>query len=453
MKTEDSSRNSVPKVAFASFVGTTIEWYDFFLYTYATAIVFVPVFFPNMQNEPGKALLYALGINLTGFLARPIGALVCGHFGDRIGRKKMLVFTLGVIGGATFLIGCLPSYETIGIWAPILLVVLRLAQGFAVGGEWGGAVLMSVEHNSGNRGFWGSYPQMGVPVGMFLATTVFIIYSNINEELLINKGVWRIGFLLSVILLFVGLYIRKNLKETEPFTESEEKFKTPIIEVFRRQPKNIFLAAGAKLVENAAFYTYTTFLLIINAQYKLYEKTTVLTAIAIASLLGFLTVPIFGWASDLVGRKKVYIAGTVFTALFAFPFFYLFQTRDRLFMTIAIIIALSIGHALMYGPQASFFAELFDTKVRYSGTSMGYQIASIFGGGLFPMLALKFLESTNSSTYIAFCLISMAIISTCSVLCVAEGYRKNIDSDPEDTLKESENKYSIVPSPNVSAAK
>lgn len=342
-----------------------------------------------------------------------------------------MIFTLSVIGLSTFLIGCLPTYQTAGIWAPILLVFLRLAQGFAVGGEWGGAVLMAVEHTPEKRGLFGSYPQMGVPAGMLLATIVFIILSRLNTDLLINQGFWRIGFLSSFVLLFIGLYIRRNIDETPVFIGSKEKAKSPILEVFRDHGKNVFLAAGAKLVENAAFYIYTAFLLAINKQYQRYDATTVLAAVAIASFLAFITIPISGWLSDLVGRKKVYIAGTIFTGLFAFPFFYLFQTGNAYLMTMGVILALSIGHALMYGPQASLFSELFKTKVRYSGASMGYQIAAVFGGGLFPLLAVGFLTNINADLYIALILGSMAVISTFSVLLVTETFQKNMGDESE----------------------
>lgn len=442
MKTDSLNSSSIRRVAIASFIGTTIEWYDFFLYTYATAIVFAPLFFPDME----KGLLFAFGANATGFLARPLGALVCGHFGDRIGRKSMLVFTLMIIGISTFLIGCLPAYETIGIWAPILLVFLRLAQGFAIGGEWGGAVLMTVEHSSAKaetmkkRGFFGSYPQMGVPVGMFLATAVFIALSGSYKDVLVKEGWWRVGFLLSLVLLFIGLYIRLKINESPLFQELEDsdtKSKAPILEVFSKHWKNIFLAAGAKLVENAAFYIYTAFLLVLNNNYQLYDKMTVLTAIALASLLELFTIPAFGRISDLVGRKKVYIIGTIFTGLFAYPFFHLFQTGEAYLMILAVIIALSVGHAVMYGPQASFFSELFDTKVRYSGASMGYQIAAVFGGGIFPLLAVYFLTETKSTATIVLIIIGMALISTISVLLTAETFRKDIGSGSNEPFQES----------------
>ncbi len=427
-----SSSASIHKVAIASFIGTTIEWYDFFLYGTASALIFGRLFFPNY--DPLTGTLASFGTYAVGFVARPIGGIVCGHFGDRIGRKSMLILTLLIMGVATSLIGLLPTYNQIGIWAPILLILLRVAQGFAVGGEWGGAVLMAVEHSPlGRRGFYGSWPQVGVPVGLLLSTAIFGLISKLPEEILFTWG-WRVAFLLSILLVGVGLYIRLAIPEPPLFAEIKQTgaaSRMPILDAVRQHPRNVLLAMGARLVENGAFYIYTVFILTYATQPHIgFSGPSVLTAIALAAACEIISIPAFGWLSDRLGRRPVYLFGAIFTGLFAFPFFWLVETSTTGLMMLAVVGALVIGHAAMYGPQASFFSELFGTRVRYSGASLGYQLASVIAGGLSPLIATGLLRRWDSSSPIALFIIGMAAVTTVSVFLAIETAHGDITARP-----------------------
>jgi MFS transporter, MHS family, shikimate and dehydroshikimate transport protein len=433
LKNSDSSQATIRRVAIASFIGTTIEWYDFFLYGTASALIFARLFFP--KYDPLTGTLASFATYAVGFAARPIGGLVCGHFGDRIGRKSMLVMTLLIMGVATFLIGLLPTYESIGIWAPILLVLLRVAQGFGVGGEWGGAVLMAVEHApKGRRGFYGSWPQVGVPAGLLLSTLVFWQISKLPEEMLLTWG-WRIAFLLSILLVGVGLYIRLAVVEPPTFAEVRQTQTTsrrPILDALRQHPRNIILAMGARIAENGAFYLYTVFILTYATQPHIgFSSSSVLGAISLAAVVEIFAIPTYGWLSDRLGRRPVYLFGAIFTGLFAFPFFWLVETSNTRLMMLAVVIALGLGHAAMYGPQASFFSELFGTRVRYSGASLGYQLASVIAGGLSPLIATGLLRRTGSSSPIAIFVIGMAMVTTVSVYFAIETADKEIHQEVE----------------------
>jgi metabolite-proton symporter len=420
LKTTASSDASIRKVAIASFIGTTIEWYDFFLYGTASALVFGRLFFP--QYDPMTGVLASYGTYAVGFLWRPIGGVICGHFGDRIGRKSMLIFTLTLMGMATALIGLLPTYNRIGVWAPALLIALRSAQGFAVGGEWGGAVLMAVEHSpKGKRGFYGSWPQVGVPVGLLLSTGVFALISKLPEDILFSWG-WRAAFLLSVLLVGVGLYVRLAMTEPPAFAEVKRtgsESKAPILDALRQHPKNVVLAMGARVAENAAFYLYTVFILTYAKQIGV-STSAVLVAIALTAFIEIFAIPAYGWLSDKVGRRPVYLFGAIFTGLFAFPFFWLVDTAKAPLVTLAIVVALVGGHSAMYGPQASFFSELFGTRVRYSGASLGYQLSSAVAGGFSPFIATALLRRTGVSWPIALFVVGMAAVTTVSVFLAAE---------------------------------
>jgi MFS transporter, MHS family, shikimate and dehydroshikimate transport protein len=422
LKPSASSDASIRKVAIASFIGTTIEWYDFFLYGTASALVFGKLFFPNY--DPWTGVLASYGTYAVGFIARPIGGIVCGHFGDRIGRKSMLIFTLLLMGVATALIGLLPTYNQIGVWAPALLIVLRIAQGFAVGGEWGGAVLMAVEHSpKGQRGFYGSWPQVGVPVGLLLSTGAFILISKLPDDILFSWG-WRVAFLLSILLVGVGLYVRLAMTEPPEFAEikrTRSESKAPILDAVRRHPRNVVLAMGARIAENGAFYLYTVFILTYAMQPHIgFSRTSILYAISLAAAVEIVAIPTYGRLSDKLGRRPVYLFGAIFTALFAFPFFWLVETSRGSLMTLAVVVALVGGHSAMYGPQASFFSELFGTRVRYSGASLGYQLASAVAGGLSPLIATEMLRRTGASWPIALFVVGMAVVTTVSVFLAAE---------------------------------
>ena len=403
--------SSIRPVILASFIGTTIEWYDFFLYGTAAALVFNKLFFPTLSPLAGT--LSAYGTFAVGFVARPLGGALFGHYGDRVGRKTMLVWSLLIMGVATALMGILPGYERLGIWAPLLLVTLRFLQGIGVGGEWGGAVLMAVEHSTaGKRGLHGSWPQMGVPAGLLLSTGIFALVSGtLSESAFLSWG-WRVPFLLSVILILIGLFIRLRLLETPQFDRIREAgvSKAPLLEVLRHHPREILVGMAMRFGQNVLFYIFTVFVLGYGERTLGYTRSTMLAGLASAALVGMFSIPLFGALSDRIGRRPVYFAGAVISLLYAFPFFWILG-RGPGFVPIAIILGLNLGQDMMYGPQAAYFAELFSARVRYSGASLVYQLTSVFSGGLAPILATLLLAKQGAwavGAYMAVsCLISV----------------------------------------------
>lgn len=429
-QTEQPSAKSVRRVVLASFIGTAIEWYDFFIYGTAAALVFDKLFFPS-DNE-FVSQLSSYGSFAIGFFARPLGGIVFGHFGDRMGRKAMLVTTLMMMGVATFLIGVLPDYASIGVAAPICLVLLRLIQGFGVGGEWGGAVLMAVEHgHSGRRGLYGSCVQVGAPMGLLLAALVFALFSALPEEQFMAWG-WRVPFLLGIVLLGIGMFIRLQIFESPLFDrlkKSETVSRMPLLEVIRRHPKNVLLAMGARFAENACFYIFSVFVLSYATQQLGLPRQLVLNGVWIAAGVQLFAIPLFGLLSDVIGRKPVYMGGALFLTAFAFPFFWLVETKTTGLIWLAIVLGL-VGHAAMYGPQAAFFSELFGTRVRYTGASIGYQLASPLAGGLAPLIATALLRwSGDLSWPVSVYLIATAAITMISIYAVAETFKNKIDGD------------------------
>jgi MHS family shikimate/dehydroshikimate transporter-like MFS transporter len=423
----EAKQSSHVKVATASLIGTAIEWYDFFIYGTAAALVFNKLFFTQM--DPMTGTLAAFGTYAVGFAARPLGGFVFGHFGDRIGRKTMLYLTLLIMGFATFCIGLLPTYSSVGIWSPILLIACRLCQGFALGGEWGGAVLMAVEHAPDNRrGFYGSWPQLGAPLGLVLGTLVFTAIAAITNDATFMEWGWRVPFLVSVFLVVVGLYIRKRIAESPQFQKIKDKkqeVKMPIIESIKQHPKEILLAMGARFAENGFFYIYAVFVIMFATQALGMPRQTVLNGVMIAAFIESFTIPAFGLLSDKIGRRPVYIFGAVFSAIMSFPLFLMLGTKDASLTALGITLGLAVGHAAMYGPQASFLSEMFGTKVRYSGVSLGYNLASIFAGALSPLIGTWLLMTFKPATWpISVYMICLALITVVAVYFAAESYKR-----------------------------
>jgi len=434
MSTSRASGSPFSRVVVSSMMGTAIEWYDFFLYGTAAALVFNHLFFPTL--EPLAGTMAAFASYAVGFFARPLGGIVFGHFGDRIGRKSMLITTLVMMGVATFLVGLLPTYDQVGLWAPILLVVLRIVQGLAVGGEWGGAVLMVAEHSGHDRrGFFVSWVQVGVPVGLLLATGVFALFSYLPERSFLAWG-WRVPFLLGIVLTGLGFFIRLKVMESPVFEQARKTGgdrrapRLPIVEVLRTHKKNVFLSMGARMAENAFFYIFTVWVLSYATQNLGLSRSSLLNGVLIGSAVQIVAIPWFGALSDRIGRKPVYLGGAVFLLAFVMPFFWLVETRSEPLVWLAIVVGM-VGHAALYGPQAAFFSELFGTGTRYTGASLGYQLAAPFAGGLAPLIASALLRSSGGATWpIAVYLGFLGVITLVSVKLAAETHRTNLSEDP-----------------------
>jgi metabolite-proton symporter len=401
-----TERTSISRIIGASLVGTTIEWYDFFLYGSAAALVFNKLFFPN--SDPLTGTLLAFGTYAAGFGARPLGGLVFGHFGDKVGRKRLLVLSLLLMGGATCAMGLLPTYASVGIAAPILLTTLRLVQGFALGGEWGGAVLIVSEHGSPQRrGFWASWPQAGAPGGNLLATGVLAVLAAVQSDQAFLDWGWRIPFLLSGVLVMIGLWIRLSVTESPVFLEAAEQarrnsavVRAPIARVLRDNWREVLISMGARMGENTTYYVITAFILVYLTGPVGLPKSVGLNAVLIGSIVHFATIPLWGALSDRWGRRPVIIMGALGSGAWAFAFFGLLDTASPLVITLATTVGLVL-HGAMYGPQAAFFSELFGTQVRYSGASIGYQLASVVAGGLAPLIATALLKGYGTAAPVA----------------------------------------------------
>lgn len=418
---------SIRRVVLASFVGTAIEWYDFFLYGTAAALVFNKLFFPEFDSRAGTMMSY--GTFAVGFFARPLGGVVFGHFGDRLGRKAMLVITLMMMGMATFLVGCLPTYETIGVAAPLILVLLRFIQGLGVGGEWGAAVLMVVEHAEKNRrGLYASCVQAGVGVGLLLSTGAFSLLSRMPEDDFLSWG-WRIPFLFGIVLMGIGFLIRLQIVESPVFQQmklTEPEVKVPLFEVLRNYPRNVLLAMGARLAENSSFYIFTVWVLSYVKEELSISPDIPLNGVLIACAVQLISIPMFGALSDRLGRRPVYLAGAFAMLLWAFPFFWLVDTKRPEWIWTAILVG-TTAHAAMYGPQAAFFSELFGTRTRYTGASLGYQLASPLAGGLAPFIASSLLKWTAGNPWpVAVYLMIMTVLTIGSVIAAGETHRQEL---------------------------
>jgi MFS family permease len=417
------------RAVIASTVGTAIEWYDFFLYSTVTGLVFAKLFFPH--SDPWVGTLEAFGIYAVGFIARPIGAAIFGHFGDRIGRKSTLIATLLLMGLATAAVAIVPGYASVGIWGAVILTILRFIQGVGVGGEWGGSVLMSMEWARGNhsRGFIASWPQFGVPCGLFLANLAVLALSQMSGEQFLAWG-WRIPFALSLILVGVGLYIRLGILETPVFAKllAERKVeRTPMRAVIKEHPKEIVLSAFARMAEQAPFYIFTAFVFSYGIETLHVSRNFLLTAVLTASVLSFVSIPVFGHVSDLIGRKNMYMLGAITTGIFGFIYFAMLHTASEPVIFFAIILSL-IPHDMMYGPQAALIAESFTGRLRYSGASLGYQLASVIAGGPAPLIATWLFGTFHSATAIAGYIAICAVISLVATALMTDYTGKDIDA-------------------------
>jgi MFS family permease len=427
---DSDHRAQLRRAVIASTVGTTIEWYDFFLYGQATGLVFGKLFFP--KSDPLVGVLQAFVIYAVGFVARPVGAAFFGHYGDRIGRKAALITTLLLTGLATFAVGFVPTYQQVGIWGAIILTIIRFIQGLGLGGEWGGSVLLAMEwaRSNAHRGLIASWPQFGAPAGFFLANLAVLVFSAISGDQFLTWG-WRIPFFLSIIMVGVGLYIRLGILETPPFARllAEKRIeRTPVFEVIKRQPKSIILVALAKMGEMAPAYVYSVFVLTYGTTVLGSSRDLLLTALITSQVVSFFTVPLAGYLSDRIGRKRIYVTGAVAAALFAFIYFAMLNTGIAIWIFVAIVLAF-VPQQLMYGPQAALIAECFTPRLRYSGASIGCQLCSVIAGGPAPLIATALLATFRSGYAIAIYIFLCAMVSVVATVLLPDYTNRDISEE------------------------
>ncbi|MFK0108809.1 MFS transporter [Streptomyces sp. NPDC091217] len=429
--------SNLRRIVAASLIGTTIEWYDFFLYGSAAALVFNKLFFPD--SDPLVGTLLSFLTYAVGFAARPLGALVFGHYGDRLGRKRLLVLSLLLMGGATFGIGLLPTHATVGSAAPVLLTLLRLVQGFALGGEWGGAVLLVSEHGDARRrGFWASWPQTGAPAGQLLATGVLSLLTAVLSDDAFAAWGWRIPFLLSGVLVVVGLWIRLSVDESPVFRQAFARAEArrdagdaeqpPLVSVLRHHWRDVLIAMGARMAENISYYVITAFILVYATTSAGVSKQTALNAVLIGSAVHFAVIPAWGALSDRVGRQPVYLLGAAGIGVWMFPFFALVDTGRFWYLVLAVTVGLVL-HGAMYAPQAAFFSEMFATRMRYSGASVGAQFASVAAGAPAPLIATALLSDYGSSTPIALYVIAASLLTLVALAVAKETRQRDLADD------------------------
>ncbi|KWW21747.1 MFS transporter [Peribacillus simplex] len=422
-------KKQMRRILIASLVGSSIEWFDYFLYGTVAALVFNQLFFVN--EDPTIGLLLSYASFALAFFIRPFGGVIFSHIGDRIGRKKTLVLTLSIMGIATFGMGLLPTYQAVGIWAPILLITLRLVQGLGIGGEWGGALLLAVEYAPAEkRGLFGAIPQMGVTIGMLLGTIALSIMTLLPESAFMTWG-WRLPFIFSALLVFFGLWIRKGIDETPSFKkvkESGDVPKLPIVETLKNYWREVIIAVGAKVVETAPFYIFSTFVVSYATTNLGFSRTATLTAVMIATIITTILIPIMGMLSDKIGRKKLFIGGTIGMALFAFPYFWLLQQQSVLLLIIATVIGLGIIWAPITAVLGTMFSEIFDARIRYTGITLGYQIGAALAGGTAPLVATALLNRFNNSYVpVAIYIIFASVLSLAAIWAVKERSNQKLD--------------------------
>ena len=429
----EARKQSIAMIAFASAIGCTIEWYDFFLYGTVTPLVLNKLFFPNFSPVVGTLLAYTTFF--VGFIARPVGGVIFGHFGDKIGRKTMLIVTLLVMGVATFLIGLLPDYSAIGIWAPLLLLLLRVFQGIGLGGEWGGAVLMAIEHSpEGKRGFYGSWPQIGVPAGLLLSAGLVSGLSLFGNDAFLSWG-WRLCFMLSGVLVAMGLWIRLKILETPAFEQlkrARAEVAVPFVELVTTHGKNVLLGMGIRYIEGVCFNTWGVFIIAYVTTALGMNKQTALWAVIITCAVMMLMLPYYGMLSDRIGRRRVFGWGSVGIGLLAFPSFWLMDSHSTLLIWVAVLVPFGLVYPAVYGPEAAIFSEMFDTRVRYSGVSFVYQASGIFASGLTPIIATWLLAEGGNRPWL-FCgyIVFVSAVSLLSICAVPESLKRDMTKDEQ----------------------